>query len=259
MTCEEYEEILLDARISSAGVGWFPGVSVSSLAESHAQSCSKCAAKLAEIRNLSSQLDRFRIATSSVGANSAIEAKLLSEFRRQTATPRRLPAKQLWPRTGWAGLAVAFAIMCGWLYLSLPHSQSRAAEKATRKAATSNSTTVDPVATNPLRTGDTDNRTSQAGTNETQSKQVRLRAVRKNVGKTEGASATSRTYLLAGDLTQGAGGNIVRITVPSSALAPFGVPVHPDQPDRQMTADVVVDSFGIVRGIWLVGSPPKAN
>jgi hypothetical protein len=61
------------------------------------------------------------------------------------------------------------------------------------------------------------------------------------------------------EISQGIDGSIVRITLPSSALAALGISVHPDLVDRTVTADVMMDSFGVVRVIRLVGSESKAN
>lgn len=256
MTCKQCGEILRDWQSHSAGVGSTAGASVLILVESHARSCSKCAAQLSELGSLNRVLDQYRIATSTVRTSNEVEAKLLSAFRQRKVAPQPLPAEQLWWRMGWAGLAVVSVVMCGWLYFSLSHSESRAMAKVGNKPTIGDRATMSSAETKPWRTK---GRTTEAAANETQSKRTRLTTAPKNVGKNGRSSAVSTTYLQAGDLTQGAGGNIVRIRVPSSALAPLGVPVHPDQPDRQMTADVVVDSFGVVRGIWLVGTSPRAN
>ncbi|MCU1296196.1 MAG: hypothetical protein JWO91_474, partial [Acidobacteriaceae bacterium] len=48
-------------------------------------------------------------------------------------------------------------------------------------------------------------------------------------------------------------------TLPSSALAALGIPVHPDLTGRRVIADVVMDSFGVVHGIRLVGSESKTD
>jgi hypothetical protein len=75
-----------------------------------------------------------------------------------------------------------------------------------------------------------------------------------------GSVLTNRSYPREpDDSTQVTEGNVVRITLPSSALAALGIPVHPDLTGRRVIADVVMDSFGVVHGIRLVGSESKTD
>jgi hypothetical protein len=53
-------------------------------------------------------------------------------------------------------------------------------------------------------------------------------------------------------LSLNGGSNVIRVNLPFSSLAAVGVPIVPDLPDRQVTADVVVDPFGAIIAIRLV-------
>ena len=85
MTCEEFEQILLDSQHRVSGDGWMLRASRAALVQQHVIHCPVCAAKMAETTRLEDALHLFRISTKHMEAPVSVEEKLLHTFRENAA------------------------------------------------------------------------------------------------------------------------------------------------------------------------------
>jgi hypothetical protein len=211
-------------------------------AQMHARECSDCASKLAEIRSLDTVLDEFRVATSQASPGSNVEPRLLAAFRQQRQMSSSSRSGHSRWTIAWKPVAALLVIVLGLVYLSTWRAKPDLAQKVGHSSSNDGSVELNQVAT-----AASPSQHEHSGTSRTR--------------KTRTGPEPPRPLRLPkpDEVTQEIDGSIVRITLPSSALAVLGISVHPDLADRRVTADVMMDSFGVVRGIRLVGSESKAN
>jgi len=255
MTCNECERILLDLMNGSSKAAGKSGRSVLTLAESHAQDCTVCAGKLSDLRLLHAALDQLRGSTKQMEAPARVETKLREAFREMGTRSGPRIARNPWA-TVWASAAALTLLVAGLsLYLT----------PGAKAPVTVENKSVEPADRTPRKA-----RQGQPLAPHSASRAVA--SVRKNghaSGKQERRpgiedNLSQRVYRLGGEINQrvpaaageelslNGGSNVIRVTVPLSSLAAIGVPMHPDMPDRQVTADVAMNPFGAIIAIRLV-------
>lgn len=248
MTCEECEQIVLDSGRGVSRKGWMLGVSMLNLAESHAQNCPSCAAKMAGIANVNKLLGQLRLSTTHLEAPAIVETNLVAEFRRRRAM--RVPAFTTFHRRFVWGLAAALIVIAAAaiLYPSLRSQPPGAVrtQKIEKERPVQKLLSVSP-----------DTTAVQAATeNQRQNKRPKGMIPKGDVSDLrrpmqEGTRQPSLVPL-GEDFALNGGGNIVRVSLPFSDLVAMGVPVHPDMLDRRVTADVAMDPFGAVIAVHVV-------
>jgi hypothetical protein len=249
MTCEECEQILLDSSHCVTSKGWMPGVSVLNYAQSHAQNCLACAARVSEIARLKEALDQLRISTMHMEAPAIVETNLLTTFRRDITARRQTVAKAFPWKLLLGSAATLLLVASGVMLYSALKPRSAVTAKAARR---------------DVKSLDQSPRVSSAtAADRTIVKGPRSRADHATNKKFTSSSATlgkpmqepmrRPTVLPVRDeLSLNGGGNVIRVTLPFSSLIVMGVPVRPDVSDRRVTADVMMDPFGAVVAIHLV-------
>jgi hypothetical protein len=261
MTCRECERLLLDSN-TSPGSKNSASLDSLDLAQSHLQVCPSCSSEVSVVRKLNSALDQFRIATEPFSPSTTAEFRLLAAFRRQAEKSAPVPlARRPWT-ISMAATGALLAIIFGLLYFSPLRSRTHdiGIQHAAAGKSTADHKAGEPrIASTPLRTEHRSGALNQAA--------AAISSKHGHSGPSGELQAHSRSILpnrsapkiQDDDSTQVTEGNVVRITLPSSALAALGIPVHPDLTGGRVVADVMMDSFGVVRSIRLVGSESKAE
>jgi hypothetical protein len=250
MTCEECEQILFDSGECAKSKDWMPGVSVLSLAESHAQTCAQCAAKLAEISKVNDALEQLRLATGHLQTPAGVEPKLLAQFRR-TAAARDKSASTLRPPLAW-GFAMAVVLVAAAVAFYSAIKPRIAVENGKDKNAHDRTASQVSKSVSPKAIASRAARRKPAG-----------KDVQPLPGKSETVAAIGRAipaspspvpsqFTENDDLSLNGGSNVVRVTLPASSLEVMGIPIHPDGQNGRITADVAMDPFGGVIGVQLV-------
>jgi hypothetical protein len=255
MTCEEFDQILLDSRHHVNGDGRMLRISKAALVDAHVQSCLVCATKKAETMRLEDGLDQLRLSTVHMEAPSWVEKSLLDAFRREGAK-RRPSVRRTFPwRLVWVSVAT-FVLAAGCIV-----SYSRFGSDFLVKVASSNS---EGVVIQPRFSPGVSSTAQQAidqnHKSTTEKPRTTLRPRDAAAHKTGTKPGRDRGPIPASDvLSLNGGGSIVRVTLPFSSLIAMGVPVRPDLSDSRVTADVWMDPFGAVLGVRVVPAGASAD
>jgi len=147
MNCAEFEACLLElvAEESHAGV-------IHTEARSHASSCSRCAARLAEERVLVAGLRAWANTAQHETASAHVEAALLTRFRALERTKAAVPDIQspnraLWKAPRYVGLAASILLLFGWALIQFTRKTD--VEQAQRQPAPKLSASSEQTAAAP--------------------------------------------------------------------------------------------------------------
>ncbi len=262
MNCQLFEEIITDLardRMMEAGRR------ESGLA--HAAECARCAARLREERSLSAVLRALAESDKALVAPDQVEATLLAAFRARAAASPEIPAKG-WRRSRWAMAAAA----AGLLILALTVSRlisSSASNRESRQNGFS-ALTVSPSPANtesPVPTVSSSEQKLVAARDERLKPRLarpRSRFNRRSFEKAIEPEEVLDFYPareIATDFIPtvygGLGwpldsGQLLRIQMPRSALAAFGLPINYERADEPIKAEVLVGADGLARAIRFV-------
>jgi len=250
MTCDECERILLDSKSG-------PSVSVLALAESHAQNCAACASKSSDLARLHAAFDELRASTEQMEAPGRVEGRLLAAFRQATPQRSALAGRANSWRPVWALVAALLLLASGLaLYTTLKPKSGKMVER--RSVQPENKAPMQQPS--PLLSGHRAPADVPEGGHAGANQKRPLRPAVKLVARGNPAHRpTTPQVRVPADqqLSLNGGSNVIRVTLPLSSLAAVGVPMYPDLPDRQVTADVAMDPFGAIIAIRLVGTKPQ--
>ncbi len=285
MNCQLFETAVVDLARSSV---MSTATRTSGLA--HAETCAGCAARLADERALSAGLRSAAASVESKVPAPRFEAALLAAFRAQNEAPApRANLYALTPRTSRRQMytmaaAIVVAVFVGLLGLSGRRSSQRSpAEQAgDTRGVESITSSPSPVSIEPTpvltqsqsaangNVDEADDRmlprtirragrdSSRNGGARQSSTGVRMLPVSTDApsGTTEediGDVATEFLPLTGEDSFNNAdGAQVVRVEMPRSALASFGLPVNTDVAGGRIKADVVLGHDGVARAIRFV-------
>jgi len=249
MTCEEFEQILLNSHDCSSGDGWMLRASRTALVQEHVKDCPACATRIAETTRLEDALDRFRVSTKHMEAPVSVEEKLLHTFR-ENAAMRHSARGFVFPwKLLWVSMATVVLVVAGILL------RSKLAPDSVLPEQTKNSSSdgmipprpVPDVSSAPATASDQ----SRNPAKENPQIILRRRFAETHARTTEPGKVPAKVE--ASDvLSLNGGGSVVRVTLPVSSLIAMGVPVRPDLSESRVTADVWMDPFGAVVGVRLV-------
>lgn len=278
MNCQEFETVIIDlAR---------PAVASTAARErgrAHVETCARCAARLADERALGAGLR----AAAGAGVSSPsprLEAALLTAFRAQHEAPANLVVFPPRAARRWVyamAAVVAVAAFVGLIALSMLRSSPTASvERAGNTPQTikprSPTESVAPTPTSTIEVAKVDERGSEAkDRRESSSPRInrasggssrRSTRARRDAGVQTLAASTNAPAVAAegsiatefmplgggGGLSGMDGGQIVRVEVPRSALASFGLPVDAERAGGRVKADVVLGHDGVARAIRFV-------
>ena len=259
MNCQDFE-----ASINDLARDQIMDSATRAAALAHSEGCRECAARLADERMLSAGLGR--LAATGGEAPARVEAALLAAFRERKqvpAAPLVAPIKpHAWRR--WA-IAAAAAVLILIALVAL-----RANQPATEPAEQATTAQPDPARPNNVQPAPAvqtprEQKNPVAPRNRKRELQNRYADGRPrrstppaeddkgNVAAGDYEVATDFIPLThRGSFAQWEGGQIVRVELPRTALASFGLPVNPERAGERVKADVVVGNDGMARAIRFV-------
>lgn len=248
----------------------------------HAEACARCAARLADERVLTQGLRSLAISAQTAEAPAHIEAQLLAAFRERDKVVQLKPAVRPVPfvaRRNWrwatgvaaaaALLFVAFAAISIQSSRRLPQQLISVRSPQPLKIMTEVSAPEQPSNSPPVPSVLTGERAPQLASLRTPNRRHNgleniNRAVigpTRNPQMINATAANSSPADIATDfipLTYGAsldgmdGGHVVRVELPRTALAQFGLPVNAERATEPVTADVLLGEDGLARAIRFV-------
>ena len=272
MNCQKFEMIVHDlVRMQ------IMDSSVKERALAHSGECETCSQRLDDERALSLGLQALAAEMKSVNASDRVEEQLLTAFRSLGAQPRQNTIHQwrYWTAAAAAVLLLVFGITALRSRMGQPNvseqakvdSTAEAGHTSSSPAATSNDLAVRqsprPVAANRasssartrLRARELkaapDNVAGKDANGVTDARPTENQAVAANYTEREVATG----FLPVGYASPMAfqdGGQLVRVELPRSAMASFGLPVNLARANERVKADVLVSSDGQARAIRFV-------
>ena len=236
-----------------------PSAYLLNLAQSHVQSCSACRRRSSDQARLHAVLDQLRASTSQVGAPNRVETNLLAAFRQSTKRDASFiatnPTRLFWVPAA-AFLLLAFSIT---LYITLrtkpgfmlQHGSVRQADKGPEAVLRHQAS----PALSDRKTAEATSQSARAGAKPRRPlRPADNLAMQRNLLRRQ---TTQQVRTPADEqLSLNGGSTVFRVNLPLSSLGAVGVPMYPDLPDRQVTADVAVDPFGAIIAIRLVEMKP---
>jgi hypothetical protein len=282
MNCLEFEsqvEILARGALSDARTR--------AGAEAHVESCQTCAARLADERALSVGLRALAVGMQEKEAPAHVETALLAAFRARAASAAesngvaaesnvvplipRAPARQWsWVRT----LAVASLAAAASLALFVLVRPSAPLQRAMIEpppgtiggmpatpavapgAAAKNVEGVEPASAPEIvrdkAPRPTYTQSARAVNAVYDSNRGRSRSAPTSAASVQEVATEFIPLVQAGTYTQAEEGHLVRVELPRSALASFGLPVNAEAPGGSVKADVLMGQDGIARAIRFV-------
>jgi hypothetical protein len=286
MNCNNFEAIISDlAREQMLDAALRQG------ALAHVEECEECAGLLETERALTRGLRAFEAADERLEAPAHVEANLLARFRERTAAqnspvvvpmPERVSRRRPW----WYAQAAAAAVLLmfaigGAIALRVrqaPASQpgATAGNRTELVSTPASSDSVTPPAT--VNAGDAATATAATPENskdrehgqklskgevaallDSTPRRSNVQSVRRptvnesRMASTGNEIATDFMPVSYGDnLNEIDNGRIVRVEMPRSALAQFGLPVNMDRANERIKADVLIGDDGMARAIRFV-------
>jgi len=284
MNCKELEPLVSDmarSRVMDA--------SVRQAVCAHTRDCDRCAARLAEAKQLTVGLRALAILDENQKASATVETNLLSAFRKQAETPRQiealvssssLAAVPKWRIKRWAVAAAVVLLMLAMVALRM-QTANKEAQPVEQNATQQEPTPQEPKVNKqeirkpespsvrqensvlPVTNGGgtqvrPPQRKSSVKALQRLNQQLATNQANPNQAKPVEHAAQEEIATSFISLTQGytlsmsEGGQVVRVELPRSALASFGLPVNGGRVNEPVKADVVVGNDGIARAIRFV-------
>lgn len=282
MNCRNFETVMTDlAR------GLLMEASAREDGLAHAEGCERCAARLEDERHLTISLACVAQSAKNEEAPARTEAALLAAFRERKAAeaaPLRIyaPASHTHRWTRWA-TGVAAAVVFAIFALVAVRLQQTPAEKQDHQASGSRPTTAQQLANASITPGTTPPPFS-SGTQPTVSGPEETRPSRRAPVRTRNSMFRDNTGLISnkasvpsntlasteskpneaeimteflplryGDnLASLDSGRVVRVEMPRTTLASFGLPMNPELSGERVKADVLLGEDGMARAIRFV-------
>jgi hypothetical protein len=233
----------------------------------HSGDCEACALRLALERRLTSELRALAAEMKSVSASDRVEERLLEAFRNQNSSlPETRPASRMryWLMAAAAVVLIAFGIAgMRWGLDRPPQTAIKTGDNSETKAFPKPS----PVEVQPPNAeGTPKEKTAFYRPRRKQSVQkYAKRSSRGNetlakgpniteAGNSEDSEVTTQflplSYVSSVNLQEG--GQVVRVELPRSTMARFGLPVNMERYGERVKADVLVSADGLARAIRFV-------
>ena len=286
MNCDEFETLVNDLarkRMMDA--------SLRDETDSHAKECARCRARLAQEKQLTVGLRALAILDENKKAPANVEANLLSAFRKNAAlAPAQVPsslsssfALSRQPRSNrrWVAAAVILLLLAiAALRIQQANKDVKGPEQSARQqepkpqGPSPNNDENKQISPDKLPTPDKPDRQQIVSSSSKKKRATPGRILNKDLHKlnpqvatntSTGDTTTTQEQITQAEittpyisLTQGytlpmpEGGQVLRVELPRSALASFGLPVNEDRLNERIKADVVIGNDGIARAIRFV-------
>jgi hypothetical protein len=260
MNCQRFEDLVNDIAREQ-----ILAVSVRSEALAHSSECEHCALRLEDEFAITLRLRNFAGSFESAGAPERIEAQLLAAFTSQPPVRSQRPfisPQRYWPKYWIAAIAAMLLVVFALSILRFRQSVPGVGEKNVVPVAGAVSPT-NLVALPPAATG----RDDQPQLSLPQKRSLAARHYRRGAtaitkqSKPTGPIGPAGNNEIATDflpVTYGGvanladGGRMVRVQLPRSAMASFGLPVNMDRANEWVKADVLVGVDGLAHAIRFV-------
>lgn len=285
MSCKNFEAIIPDlAR------GQMLEATVRESALSHVEECADCAMMLERERALTAELRGLAASMQEMEAPARLEDNLRALFRERTAAADRSPVVVSMPQrnTGWqrwypqaAAAAVLLMFAIGGAVIVRTRQGQATATQTSAVASNNNSAAIQTASVDSEAAKSqsevesptvaaADNSDREPGQKLSRSEVAAImgtttprrnsvvnvpRAAVNNsrMASTSGEIATDFMPVSYGDnLNEIENGRIVRVEMPRSALAQFGLPVNMDRANERIKADVLIGDDGMARAIRFV-------
>jgi hypothetical protein len=274
MNCENFENVIVDiAR------GQLIGASLREEATLHTRACPTCAARLARQQNLTVALKALVLLDENQKADHQIEANLLSAFRNQAKTNSLPPAviSELPQRPTrsrrvywWAAAAALILLTLSLVALRLQNHKPTPQPQIVHQQSPENQTPQNQDATASGKSGQEEvapgshpatpqKQVEAANRNlnhraDRHNRQLVANRPKANPGTVnhKPAEEIATNFIPLYNIPMTEGGQLVRVELPRSALASFGLPINTSVADKPIKADVVIGYDGIARAIRFV-------
>jgi hypothetical protein len=252
MNCQKFEEVVNDVAREQ-----LIAVSVRAEALSHTRECVQCARRLDDERRLTSRLGGLAAAIGSIDAPQSVPARLFEAFDR-----RPLPALARFARASrasWIAAAAALLLVIGVLSgmivrsrRSVPAADAGESLAVTNRPAQSEKQPEAPPYAPVLSLNTPRHRATLSGR-----KPARRHGFNESTNGRETMShhseiATDFFLITYGAVPLAEGGRIVRLMVPRSAMARYGLPVNMDRANEPVKADVILGLDNLPQAIRFV-------
>jgi hypothetical protein len=253
MNCQNFEDFVTEiAREQIVDAG------ARAEALSHSDGCKRCAERLEDERAITLSLRGLAEETASAAASARVEARLLAAFDQLSLSQfPALPAPAARYRRRYligaiaAGLLLVFGLSTiRWRQL-VPVPQ----ETGTPLVADAGSPSSAPIATAFAPPVIKQSLTDSPGSRRKFANKHKggATAIRKPVNSDNTEIATDFIPVIYGGAVNLAeGGRMIRVQLPRSAMASFGLPVHMDRANEKVKADVLVGVDGLAQAIRFV-------
>jgi len=248
MNCQRFESV-----VSELARGQMMAAEQRVEALAHSDSCDDCGARLRDEEMLTRGLQSLASQMEAAEASRAVEAKLLDAFRaRQVVVPitRRKSSASYWLAAIAAMLLIAISIVAfRWnRAANEPREAVKREEPQEQRKPDVNDKSKEQFARDVEKPSDV---VSQ------RLKPKRVRSARPDSSQVANHATKEiatdfipLSYMSAGSLQDG--GQIIRVQLPRSALANFGLPVNMDRYNEKVKADVLYGVDGMARAIRFV-------
>jgi hypothetical protein len=258
MNCQRFEDIVNDIareQILDAGVR--------GEALAHSRECEHCALRLEDESEITLRLRSFAGSFESVGAPARVETQLLAAFGERPLValpPAVMSRQQYWPKYWVAGIAALLLVV--FTFVVFRSRQTAPAVGKTNAVSVAQARPPTTPEASPLVPA-----TSRYDQSQPSVPRQRALAVRHdrrgatpttNQANPKGPGDNSEIATDFMPVTYGGvanladGGRMVRVELPRSAMASFGLPVNMDRANERVKADVLLGVDGLAHAIRFV-------
>ncbi len=257
MNCQRFEDVVIDVAREQ-----IMDAALQHEALRHGRDCAACASRLNDERALTHQLKELALTTKSVSASEKVEAELLRAFDSQTFVAMQ-PTRHVSRRYWLAAIAAVVLIACG-LFIARPW-QSPPPQQANVKQERPDADKKH-LAEVSFKPSEKEDRNQQPRANRPRSityrKQRGLSPASETLASNSVNTEITTDFLpvnYGGAANLDAGGQIVRVEVPRTTMASFGLPVNMERADERIKADVLLGVDGLAHAIRFVGNKKSLN
>lgn len=251
MNCQRFETVVNDIAREQI-------IDAAARAEAltHIYDCRSCAGRLADERTITKHLRDLAQSTESAGPAARVEARLLAAFN-ENLTQFRAPLTSIGQsrRRYWAmAIAAGFLLVFGLAGISWRQAQpANQPPAATLVADVRSAFSINTRS--PLPAAPELHQSATTGFRDRRSPQAKRPATPRNRPDNASNTEIATDFL---PLSYGStvnlqdGGQMVRVELPRSAMASFGLPVNMDRANEKVKADVLLGVDGLAHAIRFV-------
>ena len=259
MNCQKLEEVVNDiAREQLMDVG------LREQALAHTRECVQCGRRLEDELSLTSRLHGLAAAIGSIDPPETLPARLLAEFDRQPLAVRRRSVAI--SRGSWVAIAAALLLVFGALGGMVLRWRRSIPLKPADNVLVTNHQAQPEKESEPAPYVSPPGPTTTVGTPILQvRKPARRQGAADSTRSAEAMShhsheiATNFFLINSSAVTLAEGGRIIRVSLPRSAMARFGLPVNMDRANEPVKADLILGIDNLPQAIRFVQEMASAD